>query len=277
MIAPEGHARVGGNGTVSERARVVALWTVDEQLTHKVLAATCGKILPYNDIEQMISDYGLRFTSRPVDVPPARSAAKGLVPELLRSAAGIGWASIVRPIILTVCLALGITLFVDVYTGPQARVMTEPTASFTALCSAVDRFLLAVHDAATPAVVTLLLCALVIEFARAGWRSSRAGATAAIGRLFRHAMTALLRTAITPLIVVATYGVWHGRPPTFELVAWVIVLVVASSWSSGGALYHVLAGVGGQRRTRSVLPGPTFDELFENVPRHLRGGSTGNE
>ncbi len=251
VVAPEGLARIGGNGLVSERARVVALWTADPRLTELVRSAVSENIQPYTDLDTMVVDHHLRFTATPPaaeDFPPARHAAAGLVSEVIRSAAGIGWAKI----LFAASLAVVIKNLAKVLADPGVRSLTEPAPSAAALIEALDRFLFSVGASATPIVVGFLCVTLIVAVLRACARMARGGATAAADRLFRHAATMALRSAIVPLVMVAVYGMIHGRVPALELVAWILTLIVASSWSSGGALYHLIAGIRIQMRRRGV-------------------------
>jgi hypothetical protein len=274
VVAPEGHARIGGNGLVSERARVVALWTADPRLTELVRNAVSENIQPYTDLDTMVVDHHLRFTATPAaaeDFLPARHAAAGLVSEVIRSAAGIGWAKIVY----AASLALIIMNLVKLLADPGVRSLPEPVPSAASLIAALDRFLLSVGTSMTPIVVTFLCTTLIVAVLRASVRVARGGAAGAAGRLFRHAATMTLRAAIVPLVVVAAYGVIHGRAPALELVAWILTLIVASSWSSGGALYHLIAGIRFQLRQRRSVnpidPMPALRPLLGGRRRWWRG------
>lgn len=278
VVAPEGIARIGGNGLVSERARIVALWTADPRLTDLVRSVVSENIAPYKDLDTMVVDHHLRFTATPdtaEDLPPARHAAAGLVSEVIRSASGIGWAKIVY----AACLALLVKNLVQGLASPEIRSMPEPVPSAAVLIEALDRFLLTVGASVTPVVVALLGLTLTVAVLRACVRMARGGAAAAAGRMFRHATTLTLRSAIVPLVVVAVYGLLHGRAPALELVAWLLTLILASSWSSGGALYHLFAGIRirlRQRRAASAVnPRPPRGASLGAVPiRWWRGSGT---
>ncbi|SLH41571.1 hypothetical protein [Mycobacteroides abscessus] len=278
VIAPEGRARVGGNGTVCERARVIALWTADPRLTRKIREATSEKITPYTDLDQMINDYGLRFTvPEAIEVAPVspRRAMVEVAAEMVRSAGGIGWAAIVRAL----CVAVLIWMLVAGARDPLVLQRPEPAPSTALMLDSLDRFLLAMNTSVTPLVVAVLLMQLLIVFVRAVARIPRGGAAAAAGRIFRHSATATLRVLTMPLITVAAYGMLHGVRPPAELVAWLALFLVASSWSSGGALYHVIAAVTARvsrrRPVTGVDQGPTVAELLAAVrrrPRRVRDG-----
>lgn len=271
VIAPEGQARIGANGTVSERARIVALWTADPRLTAMIRSATSDKIRPYTDLDGMVADYNLRHTTTAVADEPAlapRSAIRQAIGEVARSASGIGWSRFLQAILWAAVLGI---LVADTETDSPT---TEPAAITVALLQALDRFVLVANEQVTILVVLQLVVCLAVSVSRFSIRLRRGPASSAVGRLVRHQLTVMLRKLIWPLVFVAAYCIFHGTLPASATIVWIGLFVLISSWTSGGALYHLTTSLTARMKRRQapspIRSGPTLRELIESSKRRSR-------
>lgn len=271
VIAPEGQARIGANGTVSERARIVALWTADPRLTAMIRSATSDKIRPYTDLDIMVADYNLRYTTTAVTDEPdlaPRTAIRQAIGEVARSAAGIGWSPFLRAVLWAAILGILVA-------GTETDSSTaEPAASTVALIQALGRFVLVADELVTVLVVLGLVACFVGIVWQVGIRLRQGAASNAVGRLVRHQLAGLLRMLIWPLVFVAAYCIFHGTLPASDTIIWIGLFVLISSWTSGRTLYHLTTSLTARMKRRQapspIRTGPTLRELTESAKQRSR-------
>lgn len=245
------------------------------RLTAMIRSVTSDKIQPYTDLDTMLADHNLRYTTTAVTDEPAlapRSAIRQAIGEVVRSAAGIGWSPFLRAALWA--SVLGILVAATETDSPT----TEPAASTVALLQALGRFVLVADEQVTMLVVLGLVACFVASVWQVSVRLGRGAASSAVGRLVRHQLTGLLRMLIWPLVFVAAYCIFHGTLPASDTIIWIGLFVLISSWTSGGTLYHLTTSLTARMKLphtpSPIRSDPTLRELIESAKRrsHQRWG-----
>ena len=244
VIAPEGRATVGVNGVVSERARVVAVWTADPSLAAIIQQGTRASIRSFNDLDVMLRTYSIRYSAAPqVHDSPQRlqGVVKALGSELLRSAGGVGWTPILRGAALAVVLSW-------LHSGFNAyEASAQPQSTGAAIADLVEgahRVVLAASDFVVPVVLFLLMAQGLGLAVQLGVMFQRGMPGAAVSRMARHAFSSVIRRLVPLLTIVAVYAALNGRCPAPDIVIATLVLMFVSSWVSGGAAEDALRSLG---------------------------------